>query len=91
MLHWPEGAAGKGALFTGDTIMVTADTRWLSFMRSFPIYIPLNRRAVERIVSAVSPFGFDRLYGAWWTQVCAEDGKARLQRSAARYLSAIAD
>jgi glyoxylase-like metal-dependent hydrolase (beta-lactamase superfamily II) len=91
VLHWAAGADGKGALFTGDTIMVAPDTRWMSFMRSFPNYIPLNRRAVERIVAAVEPYRFDRLYGAWWSQVAERDGKARLHRSAERYIKAIAD
>jgi glyoxylase-like metal-dependent hydrolase (beta-lactamase superfamily II) len=90
-LHWADGADGKGALFTGDTIMVAPDTRWMSFMRSFPNYIPLNRRAVERIIAAVDPFSFDRLYGAWWNQVAERDGKTRLHRSAERYIQAITD
>ena len=60
-------------------------------MRSFPNYIPLNRRAVERIIAAVDPFSFDRLYGAWWSQVAERDGKTRLHRSAERYIQAITD
>jgi glyoxylase-like metal-dependent hydrolase (beta-lactamase superfamily II) len=91
VLHWPQGAAGTGTLFTGDTIMVTADTRWLSFMRSYPIYIPLNRAAVDRIVAAVVPFAFERIYCAQWGQVCQVEALERLKRSAARYLLAIAD
>lgn len=91
VLHWAAGAGGKGALFTADTIMVTPDVRWMSFMRSFPNYIPLNRHAVERIVAAVDPFRFDQLYGAFWQQVVPEQAKERVQRSAARYLAAIAD
>jgi len=91
VLHWADGAAGKGALFTADTIMVTPDVRWLSFMRSYPNYIPLNRRGVERIVAAVAPLRFDRLYGAFWHQVVTEDAAERVRRSADRYLRAIAD
>jgi glyoxylase-like metal-dependent hydrolase (beta-lactamase superfamily II) len=91
VLHWAAGADGKGALFTGDTIMVAPDTRWMSFMRSFPNSVPLNRKAVERIVAAVEPYGFDRMYGAWWDRVAETDAKDRLRRSAERYLRAIAD
>ena len=90
-LHWADGAAGRGALFSSDTIMVAPDTRWMSFMRSYPNYLPLNAARVRRIVDAVEPFAFERLYGGWWDRVCQEDGKARLRRSAERYLSAIAD
>ena len=91
VLHWPQGAGGRGALFAGDTIMVVPDTRWVSFMRSFPNLVPLNRRSVERIVEAVEPFAFDRLYSAWWDRVCLADARARVQASAERYLKAIAD
>ncbi|HTJ58020.1 MAG TPA: MBL fold metallo-hydrolase [Devosiaceae bacterium] len=91
VLHWAAGEAGRGALLTGDTIMVAADPRWMSFMRSFPNYIPLNRRAVDAIVAAVEPFAFDRLYGAWWGQVSSDGAKRRLKESAARYQLAIAD
>jgi glyoxylase-like metal-dependent hydrolase (beta-lactamase superfamily II) len=91
VLHWAAGAERRGALFTADTITVTADPRWLSFMRSYPILIPLNRRAVEGIVAAVAPFPFDRIYGGWWQSVLAEDAKARLAASAERYVRAIAD
>lgn len=91
VLHWAAGAGGGGVLCCSDTIMVAPDTRWLSFMRSYPNYVPLNALGVRRIVSAVAPFAFERLYGAWWDRVCREDGKACLERSAARYLSAIAD
>jgi hypothetical protein len=89
VLHWAAGAGGKGALFTGDTIMVTPDPRWMSFMRSFPNLIPLNERAVRRIVDAVAPYPFDRLYAGWWDRVADTDAKARVTRSAERYIAAL--
>jgi hypothetical protein len=91
LLNWRDGAAGSGVLLTGDTIMVVPDRRFMSFMRSFPNLVPLNRQAIEKIVAAVEPYPFDRVYAAWWDRVCDHDGKARLQRSAERYLKAIAD
>src|SRR5439155_25126286 len=39
VLHWSEGAGGRGALLTGDSISVVADRRWVTFMRSYPNYI----------------------------------------------------
>ncbi len=42
VLHWADGADGRGALLTGDTIYVVQDRRYVSFMRSFPNLIPLN-------------------------------------------------
>jgi hypothetical protein len=42
VLHWPDGANGKGALLTGDIIQVVQDRRYVSFMRSYPNLIPLG-------------------------------------------------
>src|SRR5713101_2309095 len=36
VLHWKEGAGGKGVLLSGDIIQVVADRRWVSFMYSYP-------------------------------------------------------
>jgi len=55
MLHWRAGAAGRGALCTGDIATVVMDRRFVSFMSSFPNYIPLNARAVNGIAAAVAP------------------------------------
>ena len=42
VLHWRAAADGRGALFTGDVAMVAMDRRSVSFMYSYPNYIPLN-------------------------------------------------
>jgi glyoxylase-like metal-dependent hydrolase (beta-lactamase superfamily II) len=89
VLHWAGGAAGRGALFTGDTIYIVADTRYLSFMYSYPNYLPLSAAAVERIASAVEPFAFDRIYGGWFDKVMSSDAQAAVTRSAERYIRAI--
>jgi glyoxylase-like metal-dependent hydrolase (beta-lactamase superfamily II) len=89
VLHWAGGAEGRGALFTADTIMVTPDPQWMSFMYSYPISIPVDAATVRRIVGAVDGLAFDRMYGGWWDRVCARDAKARLHASAERYIRAI--
>jgi hypothetical protein len=89
VLHWAGGAGGKGALLTGDIIQVVADRKHVSFMYSYPNYVPLSAAAVERIVKAVEPFEYDRVYGAFWDTVIERDGKAAVRRSAERYLRAI--
>lgn len=88
-LHWP-GLDGKGVLMTGDTIMVVPDTRWVSFMYSFPNLIPLPAREVNRIVSTVDDLSYDRIYSAWWDRVMTSDAKDRVRASADRYIAAIA-
>ena len=61
----------------------------MSFMYSYPNLIPLSAAAVRRIVAAVEPFAFDRIYSAWWQRVVASDAKAAVARSAERYIAAI--
>ena len=58
-------------------------------MYSYPNYVPLPASAVERVVRAVEPFEYDRVYGAFWDTVIERDGKAAVGRSAQRYLRAI--
>jgi hypothetical protein len=89
VLHWPAGAAGRGALLTGDIIMVAQDRRYVSFMYSYPNLIPLSARAVHRIVASVAPFAYDRIYGAWWERVVSAGAKRAVARSAERYVKAI--
>jgi hypothetical protein len=91
ILHWRAGAQGRGALLTGDIAMVAMDRRSLSFMRSFPNYIPLNARAVQGIARAIAPLAFDRVYGAWWGKNIEAGAKAAFDASVRRYLAAISD
>ena len=91
ILHWRAGAQGRGALLTGDIAMVAMDRRSVSFMRSFPNYIPLNAKSVQGIAGAVAPLAFDRIYGAWWGKNIAAGGKAAFDASVRRYLAAISD
>lgn len=89
MLHWPAGADGAGVLLTGDIIQVVSDRRWVSFMYSYPNLIPLPAQKVAEIVTAVAPFSFDRIYGAWWDRVVMRDAKTAVSRSAKRYIAAL--
>ena len=89
VLHWPTGAAGTGALLTGDVIQVVVDRRWLSFMYSYPNYIPLNATSVRHIVDVVRPLPFDRIYGAFPERTVFTNAKAALDRSAERYVRQI--
>ena len=85
VLHWPAGEA----LLTGDIIQVAQDRNWVSFMYSFPNYIPLSAARVDFIGAAVEPFEFDRIYGAWWDRNVKSGAKDAVRRSAERYKRAI--
>lgn len=89
VLHWARGAEGRGALLSGDIVQVVPDRRHVSFMRSYPNLIPLDAPHVRRIVDALEPLAFDRIYGAWWDLHIERDAKRAIESSAARYLAAI--
>ncbi len=89
VLHWAAGDEGRGVLLSGDILTVVSDRRYVSFMRSYPNLIPLNRSAILKIVKAVEPYPFERIYGAWFNRVVKENGKQSVAFSAERYLRAI--
>jgi hypothetical protein len=91
VLHHAAGADGRGDLFVGDTLSVLQDRRHVSFMRSYPNYIPLNRSAVERIGAALAPYPFERIFGASADRNILQGGKAAVARSIERYLAALRD
>ena len=49
-------------------------------------FIPLPPQEIRRIVAAVRPYSFERIYGGWWDRVTGSDGKGAVERSARRYL-----
>lgn len=89
VLHWPAGAGGRGALFCGDVLQVAPDRRHVSFMRSYPNYLPLSAKVVERAVARLAPCRFDRIYGAFSEREIMAGGEAAVRRSAERYIDAI--
>jgi len=88
VLHSAASEQGQGALFTGDQPQVCPDRRYVSFMYSYPNFIPLDAASVRRIVAALEPFPFARLYGAWRNFVVQGNAKDALRHSAERYLKA---
>ena len=86
VLHWSEGS---GTLFSGDLPQVCMDRRWVSFMYSYPNYLPLSAASVLRIVGALEPFEFGKLFGAWPGFVIQANAKSVVRRSAERYLQAL--
>ena len=92
VLHWPAGAGGKGCLMAGDQPQICMDPKQVSFMYSYPNFIPLNPTAIHRVVECLEPLAYDRVYGAFVTRgkgVILSGGKEVVTRSAQRYLQAI--
>jgi len=89
VLHWADGAGGKGALLSGDIVQVVQDNKSVSFMWSFPNFIPLSAPRVEGVVNSLKAYKFDRIHGAFLDRTIWSDGKGVMERSAARYLQII--
>jgi hypothetical protein len=89
VLHCPWLEDGRGALFVGDTMQVTPDRQFVSFMRSYPNLIPVNTATVKRITAAVRPYRFEAIYGAFPGRTIKRNGSQIVERSSERYISAI--
>lgn len=89
VLHWAKGADGLGVVCSGDTLSVTADRKFVSFMWSYPNFIPLPARAIRKIDAALKPVAFDRIYGHYFDRIIPADAKAVMEKSVDRYLRAI--
>jgi hypothetical protein len=76
-------------LLSGDIVQVLGHGRSVTFMWSYPNMLPLAAREVERIVAALEPWEFDRIWGAWWDRVISANAKAVIRESAARYVRAL--
>lgn len=90
-LHWAEAEAGAGALFTGDMPQVCPGRRYVSFMHSYPNWIPVDAATVRRICNILNQYQFSKLYGAFPGFTVQGNAKQALRLSAERYLRAIGD
>lgn len=86
--EWKKGSSGKGVLLTGDIIRVVADREWVTFMYSYPNFIPLPASTVERMAEQLNEISFDKICDAFHRFV-KEGAGAAVQRSAKRYVAAL--
>jgi hypothetical protein len=92
VLLWPGGAGGRGVLMAGDQPQICMDPKQVSFMWSYPNYIPLNSTTIRHVMACLEPLEFDRVYGAFVVRgkgVILTHGKEVVRRSGERYLKAI--
>lgn len=90
VLHWADGADGRGVLLSGDIVQVAADTSRVSFLWSYPNMMPLSAAAVRRIAARLEPWAFERLYGAFVGKDVLAAAKEVVLRSARRYVELLA-
>ncbi len=91
VLHWPAGAEGKGVLLSSDTIQVAPDRSHVGFMWSYPNWVPLGPREAKRVVTALEPYAFDRIYGAFPKLTIASGAKQVIAKSLKRHLHAMSE
>jgi len=89
VLHWAGADDGAGAIFAGDMPQVCPDHRYVSFMYSYPNFIPVNAATVRRIIDTLDRHKFAKLYGAWPGFTVQQNAKETVRVSAERYLRAI--
>jgi hypothetical protein len=76
----------------GDQPQICMDPKQVSFMYSYPNYIPLNASQIRHIMECLDPLAYDRVYGAFFIRgkgIVPTNGKDVVRRSADRYLRAI--
>lgn len=86
VLHWPAGENDRGALFTGDIVQVNPDLKTVSFMYSYPNFIPERPAVVRRAAEILRGYRFSAIYGAWWDFAIGQNAHDVVRRSAKRYL-----
>ncbi|KZT29635.1 hypothetical protein NEOLEDRAFT_1153594 [Neolentinus lepideus HHB14362 ss-1] len=94
VLHWDRSTDAPeefsllrtGVLFCSDTFKIAIDRRMMTFMWSYPNYIPLPPKAVQKIWQSLRPFNFNDIYSAWPGDIAYGHGKAKVLKSARRFI-----
>jgi len=87
VLHWKHGVRGRGALFVGDSPQVAMNRRGVSFMYSYPNYIPMRHSDVREMQARLAPFDYEDVYGYSWGRNIIGGSKAAVNASFERFLA----
>jgi glyoxylase-like metal-dependent hydrolase (beta-lactamase superfamily II) len=85
VIHIPQH---NGQLLTGDMPLVGADLKTVTFMYSYPNYIPLSAKEIQYAKQSLDPLEYNAVYSAFGAYIL-EDGKKRVDFSINRYLDRI--
>jgi len=86
IVHWADGADGRGVILCGDTVFPNPDQETVAFLRSYPNNIPLSAAVVRGMADRLAQFSFDRLVGNFANTIDA-DARRSVARSAERYIA----
>jgi hypothetical protein len=90
VLHWKDGPRPGGALFSGDAPQVVSNRLHVSFIHSYPNFMPMPPDAVRGLQARLAGYDFEDVYGYTWGRNIIGGGRAAVDASFERYLSAIA-
>ncbi|NMO19384.1 MBL fold metallo-hydrolase [Pyxidicoccus fallax] len=88
-LHWKQGPRAGGALFPGDALQVVMDRRHVSFMYSYPNFIPMKPGDVRAMRERLRAYDFEDVFGYTWGRNILGGGRAAVDASFERYLTAV--
>lgn len=97
VLHWdrkiakcPKGlGTGKketGVIFCSDTFAPASDRKQITFMWSYPNFIPLPPKDIVQIWKSVQQFEFDDILGAWPGKYIYGDARQKVLKSAKNFV-----
>lgn len=87
-LHWQRGPRGP-ALFPGDALQVVMDRRHVTFMYSYPNFVPMRSSDVRAMRARLAPYAFRDVYGYTWGRNIIGDARAAVDASFERHLAAV--
>ncbi|MFP2933937.1 MBL fold metallo-hydrolase [Pyxidicoccus sp. 3LG] len=88
-VHWTQGPRGGGALFPGDALQVVSDRRHVSFMYSYPNYLPMRAADVRHMRALLDGYAFEDVYGYTWGRNILGGGRAAVDASFDRFLARV--
>lgn len=88
-LHWKGKGRPRGALFSGDALQVTFDRRHVSFMYSYPNFLPMRTSDVREMRRRIAEYDFDDVFGYTWGRNIIGGGRQAVDQSYDRYLSKV--
>ncbi len=89
-LHWRDGPGKGGALFPGDALQVVMDRRHVTFMYSYPNYLPMKTSDVRAMRVRLAGFDFADVFGFTWGRNIIGGGRQAVDESFDRFLKAVA-
>jgi glyoxylase-like metal-dependent hydrolase (beta-lactamase superfamily II) len=89
-IHWRDGPRRGGALFPGDALQVVLDRRHVTFMYSYPNYVPMKTSDVRAMRERLKDFAFEDVYGFTWGRNIIGGGRGAVDASFERFLAAVA-